>query len=197
MSEILNELQEVKKASQEQTAVSQAIANEVAGKMAAIDKKVDDAIEEVKSGEFDSVSFDSITLGIASFIGDANNTFAHLKTNIPRFQPYMVALNFSGYHYGTGVIDTDVSFYVYQSPDYSDKGILMGWVVRHKGLGEGESSPAQDLTYYFSQDDYLVLVFSGLNSYSKITASQLRGATNHIPVKVEECRHSQSVVEVF
>ncbi|MEZ9423757.1 hypothetical protein AB4186_09995 [Vibrio lentus] len=47
MSEILNELQEVKKASQEQAAASNNLSQEVSGKMAEIDQKVNQTADEI------------------------------------------------------------------------------------------------------------------------------------------------------
>lgn len=49
MPNIIEELQEVKKASQAQTNASQELADEVSGKMGAIDKKADDAISQVQN----------------------------------------------------------------------------------------------------------------------------------------------------
>jgi hypothetical protein len=69
MSEILNELQEVKKAAQDQTAASQAMTNEVSGKMAQIDTKLAELVKDVPDA-IDSEMYKSIYVSVD---GDDNN----------------------------------------------------------------------------------------------------------------------------
>lgn len=197
MSEILNELQEVKKASQEQTAASQAQTAEVAGKMAEIDKKADDAVARLENGEVDSLKIGRQTFAFHTISGTDLNQFVHLKTNIKRFEARMVGINFSGYQYGLGIIDTDVSFYTYQSPGFADEKKLHSWVVRHKGAStNGEGVAHVDVNYYYSPDDYIVLVISGINNYTRANLNQFDSGISS-PIKILDTQYKPSLDPAF
>lgn len=191
------EVQELTKASNEQTAASQGLSQEVAGKMAAIDQKVDDAVARLENGEVDSLKIGWIKFAFHTISGDAVNQFVHMKTNIKRYESRMIGLNFSGYQYGLGVIDTDVSFYVYQQPGYADQGILHSWVVRHKGASKNlEDVAIIDVTYYFSPDDYLVLVISGINNYARVNLNQINTGI-HQTITMLETKQTSTIDPAF
>ncbi len=142
-----------------------------------IDDSLQAALDKLANGEVSSFKIGGLSFNIDQLVGSSSEPYLHLKTNIPQDEPNMIALNFSGFRYGIGVIDTDVSFYTFQDTEYAPKGILHSWNVLHKGAHlDTASAPTVDVTYYFSDDRYLVLVIGKLNQYSQISVGSYEPA---------------------
>ncbi|AZZ98003.1 hypothetical protein [Pseudoalteromonas sp. R3] len=186
---LIEKIEELKNSTAEQTLASQALAQEVAGKQGQIDKKVQDAIDKLENQEVQSFKIGSQHFGIAEISGSQENPYLHLKTNIQQFSSRMVALNFIGFRYGLGLIDTDVSFYVYQHEEYAPKGILHSWSVVNKGAYlDASSVPRIKVSYYFSSDNYLVLVIGELNQYTQVSIN------SYMPAAL---RHNLEITQIY
>lgn len=198
---LVEKIEELANASADQTLASQALAQEVAGKMDQIDQKVNAAIEEIQAGKVESLKIG--TERISAHTIDAHTSFhhLHLKTDIMQTSSAMVGFNLKGYFYPHGVVDTDVSFYVYQHENYAQIGKLYHFRVNHKGVGtrivDGNEEHLFDVKYYFDEDEHLVIVVFGLNRNSRLNLNNFIPAGNGIEFKILERVFSDSFEPAF
>ncbi|NOJ15797.1 hypothetical protein [Vibrio splendidus] len=160
MSEILNELQEVKKASQEQAAASQAIASEVSGKMSEIDEKVKEATTVVRNTIRD---YNFEVFYVNSDTGNNNNDGLHSSRPWRDVSP-LVNLIVYGKSYKIIIspgqvvempVSLDHSFGRIQFfSDYTTRATLKMKAINQNGIGDG--------TVEFKGDN-LMLSFFGVN----------------------------------
>ncbi|NGZ17565.1 hypothetical protein G6Z94_09430 [Vibrio aestuarianus] len=160
MSEILVELGKLTQAAQEQTSASNTLAQEVSGKMAEIDQKVDAATTVVRDTIRD---YNFEIFYVNSETGDNNNDGRHSSRAWRDVSP-LVNLMVHGKSYkvniGTGqVVEMPVSLHhsfgrIQFFSDYSNRATLKMKAINQNGIGDG--------TVDFNGEN-LLLSFFGVN----------------------------------
>lgn len=177
------------------------LTNAVDNKVSEINEKVNSAVEEIKNGTVESLRIGIKRVGAHVIKGHPSLLHQHIKTDILRSNPVMVAFNLNGYIYPHGIADTDVSFYVYQDVNYSDVGKLHSYNVKNKGVDtrkvDGIDENILDVTYYFDTDDYLVICISGLNHYSQLNLSNLIAGANSWEFEIIDKKFTDSQDPAF
>lgn len=97
-----------------------------------------------------------ICLGFVAATGGGSNVYAHIKTTLGGSTNKMVKFEYDGYTYASLNVHNSVTFYTYNGTSSPYEPSLVNW---------GESTGGI-VNYYYSSDDYVVIVVQTNGTYT-------------------------------